>query len=141
MATLASAVLKQARAFDDPSEFRSGRSTPPYERLFPRAEGIPTLTRLSRRDTITADLDNWSSVVNAISRGNPELEEVLATRKDPLLDYVAAKRSASIFLLGRAVEIVNPGRHARQDASTTALAGWRAGRSTRSWNPSLAGRA
>ena len=55
---------------------------------FLAAEGIPALTGY-RREHITADID-IVIVGNAISRGNPELEEVLRP-EDPVL-FIAGSR-------------------------------------------------
>src|SRR6266571_1221807 len=83
---------------------------------FLAAEGIPTLSGY-RPDHITADLD-LVIVGNAISRGNPELEEVL----DRKIRYCSLPEAIREYFLWGARSIVIAGTHGK--TTTTALAGW-----------------
>ena len=87
------------------------------ERL-PRARRqIPTLAGLSRRSTSRADLD-LVVVGNAISRGNPELEEVL----DRKIRYCSLPEAIREHFLWGARSIVIAGTHGK--TTTTSLTGW-----------------
>jgi len=66
---------------------------------------------------ITADLD-WVVVGNAISRGNPELEEVL----DRKIRFQSLPEAIRDHFLWRARSVVLAGTHGK--TTTTALAGW-----------------
>jgi UDP-N-acetylmuramate: L-alanyl-gamma-D-glutamyl-meso-diaminopimelate ligase len=83
---------------------------------FLAAESIPTLTGY-QADHITADLD-LVIVGNAISRGNPELEEVL----DRKIRYCSLPEAVRDFFLWGARSIVIAGTHGK--TTTTALTGW-----------------
>jgi UDP-N-acetylmuramate: L-alanyl-gamma-D-glutamyl-meso-diaminopimelate ligase len=83
---------------------------------FLAAEGIPTLVGY-RADHITADLD-VVVVGNAISRGNPELEEVL----DRKIRYCSLPEAIREHFLWGAQSIVIAGTHGK--TTTTSLAGW-----------------
>jgi UDP-N-acetylmuramate: L-alanyl-gamma-D-glutamyl-meso-diaminopimelate ligase len=83
---------------------------------FLEAEGIPALTGY-RREHITADID-IVVVGNAISRGNPELEEVL----DRKIRYCSLPEAIREYFLWSARSIVIAGTHGK--TTTTALAGW-----------------
>ena len=89
----------------------------PADEHVPRGEGIATLAGY-RAEHITDDLD-LVVVGNAISRGNPEVEEVL-DRKIRLL--LAARGRSRALPLGRAVD--RHRRHARQDHDDGAWPAW-----------------
>src|SRR5262249_55185645 len=80
------------------------------------AEGIPALSGY-RAEHITSDLD-VVVVGNAISRGNPELEEVL----DRKIRYGSLPEAVREHFLWGARSIVIAGTHGK--TTTTALAGW-----------------
>jgi UDP-N-acetylmuramate: L-alanyl-gamma-D-glutamyl-meso-diaminopimelate ligase len=111
MAT-AAAMLKQ-KGFDVRG---SDQDVYPPMSDFLAAEHIPTLSGYSA-EHITSDLD-LVVVGNAISRGNPELEETL-DRKIRYCSLPEVIRES--FLLG-ASSIVIAGTHGK--TTTTALAGW-----------------
>lgn len=79
-------------------------------------EGIPTLEGY-RAEHITSDLD-LVVVGNAISRGNPELEEVLDRR----IRYCSLPEAVREFFLWGARSIVITGTHGK--TTTTSLTGW-----------------
>ncbi len=84
---------------------------------FLAAEGIPAFERLSRRAHHRAT--SISSIVgNAISRGNPELEEVL----DRKIRYCSLPEAIREHFLWGARSIVIAGTHGK--TTTTALTGW-----------------
>jgi UDP-N-acetylmuramate: L-alanyl-gamma-D-glutamyl-meso-diaminopimelate ligase len=83
---------------------------------FLASEGIPTLTGYSA-DHITGDLD-LVIVGNAISRGNPELEEVL----DRKIRYCSLPEAIREHFLWGARSIVIAGTHGK--TTTTSLTGW-----------------
>ncbi len=83
---------------------------------FLAAEGITTLTGY-RAEHITADLD-FVVVGNAISRGNPELEEVL----DRKIRFCSLPEAVREHFLWGARSIVIAGTHGK--TTTTALTGW-----------------
>ena len=83
---------------------------------FLAAEGIPTLAGY-RADHITRDLD-MVVVGNAISRGNPEIEEVLDRR----IRYCSLPEAIREHFLWGAQSIVIAGTHGK--TTTTSLAGW-----------------
>ena len=83
---------------------------------FLAAEGIPALTGY-RREHITDDIDTVI-VGNAISRGNPELEEVL----DRKLRYCSLPEAIREYFLWDARSIVIAGTHGK--TTTTSLTGW-----------------
>ena len=83
---------------------------------FLASEGIPTLTGYSA-DHITGDLD-LVVVGNAISRGNPELEQVL----DRKIRYCSLPEAIREHFLWGARSIVIAGTHGK--TTTTALTGW-----------------
>src|SRR5438093_7253661 len=83
---------------------------------FLASERIPTLTGYSG-DHITGDLD-LVVVGNAISRGNPELEEVL----DRKIRYCSLPEAIREHFLWGARSIVVAGTHGK--TTTSALAGW-----------------
>jgi UDP-N-acetylmuramate: L-alanyl-gamma-D-glutamyl-meso-diaminopimelate ligase len=83
---------------------------------FLHAEGIPALAGYSA-DHITADID-LVIVGNAISRGNPELEEVL----DRKIKYCSLPEAIRDHFLWAARSIVIAGTHGK--TTTTALTGW-----------------
>src|SRR2546425_1180451 len=78
--------------------------------------GITTLVGY-RPEHITANLD-FVVVGNAISRGNPELEEVL----DRKIRYCSLPEAIREYFLWGAQSIVIAGTHGK--TTTTALAGW-----------------
>ena len=111
MATVA-AMLKQ-------KGFRvSGSDQDVYPPMsdFLAAEGIPALAGY-RAEHITADLD-LVVVGNAISRGNPELEEVLDRR----IRYCSLPEVIREQFLWGARSVVIAGTHGK--TTTAALAGW-----------------
>jgi UDP-N-acetylmuramate: L-alanyl-gamma-D-glutamyl-meso-diaminopimelate ligase len=83
---------------------------------FLAAEGIPALVGY-RAEHITGDL-NLVIVGNAISRGNPELEEVL----DRKIRYCSLPEAIREEFLWGARSIVIAGTHGK--TTTTALSGW-----------------
>jgi UDP-N-acetylmuramate: L-alanyl-gamma-D-glutamyl-meso-diaminopimelate ligase len=83
---------------------------------FLAAEGIPTLAGY-RPEHIGADLD-LVVVGNAISRGNPELEEVL----DRKIRYCSLPEAIRNHFLWGARSIVVAGTHGK--TTTTSLTGW-----------------
>ena len=83
---------------------------------FLAAEGIRVFSGY-RADQITADLD-LVVVGNAISRGNPELEEVL----DRKIRYCSLPEAIREHFLWGARSIVLAGTHGK--TTTTSLAGW-----------------
>src|SRR5438094_2197283 len=83
---------------------------------FLASERIPTLTGYSG-DHITGDLD-LVFVGNAISRGNPELEEVL----DRKIRYCSLPEAIREHFLWGARSIVIAGTHGK--TTTTSLTGW-----------------
>src|SRR5438477_7476821 len=111
MATLA-AMLKR-KGFDV-----SGSDQDVYPPMsdFLAAEGIPTLVGY-RPEHITGDLETVV-VGNAISRGNPELEEVL----DRKIRYCSLPELIREQFLWGAQSIVIAGTHGK--TTTTALTGW-----------------
>ena len=84
---------------------------------FLAAEGIPRLAAATRAEHITADLD-LVVVGNAISRGNPELEEVL----DRKIRYCSLPEAIREHFLWGARSIVIAGTHGK--TTTTSLTGW-----------------
>ena len=84
---------------------------------FLAAEGIPTLERLPAPSTSPRDLD-LVVVGNAISRGNPELEEVL----DRKIRYCSLPEAIREHFLWGARSIVIAGTHGK--TTTTSLTGW-----------------
>ncbi len=83
---------------------------------FLAAEGIPTLAGY-RPEHISAELE-LVVVGNAISRGNPELEEVL----DRKIRYCSLPEAIREHFLWGARSIVIAGTHGK--TTTTSLAGW-----------------
>src|SRR5678816_3349392 len=83
---------------------------------FLAAEGIPVASGY-HPDRITGDLD-FVVVGNAISRGNPELEEVL----DRKIRYCSLPEAIREHFLWGSRSIVIAGTHGK--TTTTALAGW-----------------
>jgi len=83
---------------------------------FLAAEGIPVFSGY-RAEQITSDLD-FVIVGNAISRGNPELEEVL----DRKIRYCSLPEAIREQFLWGARSIVLAGTHGK--TTTTALTGW-----------------
>jgi UDP-N-acetylmuramate: L-alanyl-gamma-D-glutamyl-meso-diaminopimelate ligase len=83
---------------------------------FLAAEGIPTFSGY-HPEQITGDLD-LVIVGNAISRGNPELEEVLDRR----IRYASLPEAIREHFLWGARSIVVAGTHGK--TTTTSLAGW-----------------
>jgi UDP-N-acetylmuramate: L-alanyl-gamma-D-glutamyl-meso-diaminopimelate ligase len=83
---------------------------------FLAAEDIPTLAGY-RAEHITSDLD-FVIVGNAISRGNPELEEVL----DRKIRYGSLPEAIRDHFLWGARSIVVAGTHGK--TTTTSMAGW-----------------
>jgi UDP-N-acetylmuramate: L-alanyl-gamma-D-glutamyl-meso-diaminopimelate ligase len=83
---------------------------------FLRSEGVEALSGY-RADHISSDLD-LVIVGNAISRGNPELEEVL----DRKIRYCSLPEAIREHFLWGARSIVIAGTHGK--TTTTALAGW-----------------
>ena len=111
MATLA-AMLKH-RGFDVRG---SDQDVYPPMSDFLEAEGIPAQAGY-RAEHITSDLD-FVVVGNAISRGNPELEEVL----DRKIRYCSLPEAIREHFLWGARSIVIAGTHGK--TTTTSLAGW-----------------
>ena len=111
MATVA-ALLKQ-KGFDVRG---SDQDVYPPMSDFLAAEGIKTFSGY-RAENITGDLD-LVVVGNAISRGNPELEEVL----DRKIRYCSLPEAIREHFLWGARSIVIAGTHGK--TTTTALAGW-----------------
>jgi UDP-N-acetylmuramate: L-alanyl-gamma-D-glutamyl-meso-diaminopimelate ligase len=83
---------------------------------FLAAEGIPALSGYTA-DHITGDLDQVI-VGNAISRGNPELEEVL----DRKIRYCSLPEAIREHFLWGARSVVIAGTHGK--TTTTSLTGW-----------------
>src|SRR6185369_8593452 len=111
MATVA-ALLKQ-KGFDVRG---SDQDVYPPMSDFLAAEGIKTFSGY-RAENITGDLD-LVVVGNAISRGNPELEEVL----DRKIRYCSLPEAIREHFLWGARSIVIAGTHGK--TTTTALTGW-----------------
>jgi UDP-N-acetylmuramate: L-alanyl-gamma-D-glutamyl-meso-diaminopimelate ligase len=111
MATLA-AMLKR-KGFDVQG---SDQDVYPPMSDFLAAEGIRALSGY-RAEHVTADLD-VVVVGNAISRGNPELEEVL----DRKIRYVSLPEAIREHFLWGARSIVIAGTHGK--TTTTSLTGW-----------------
>jgi UDP-N-acetylmuramate: L-alanyl-gamma-D-glutamyl-meso-diaminopimelate ligase len=111
MATLA-AMLK-SKGFDVRG---SDQSVYPPMSDFLREQGIATLEGY-RAEHISADLD-LVVVGNAISRGNPELEEVL----DRKIRYCSLPEAIRDHFLWGARSVVVAGTHGK--TTTTSLAGW-----------------
>src|SRR5262245_55106494 len=111
MATVA-ALLKQ-KGFDVRG---SDQDVYPPMSDFLAAEGIKTFSGY-RPENITSELD-LVIVGNAISRGNPELEEVL----DRKIRYCSLPEAIREYFLWGARSIVIAGTHGK--TTTTALAGW-----------------
>src|SRR3954471_21017608 len=83
---------------------------------FLQAEGIPALSGYAA-EHITGDLD-LVIVGNAISRGNPELEEVL----DRKIRYCSLPEAVRDHFLWGARSVVIAGTHGK--TTTTSLTGW-----------------
>src|SRR5689334_1248493 len=83
---------------------------------FLAAEGIPVASGY-KAEHITSDID-FVVVGNAISRGNPELEEVL----DRKIHYGSLPEAIRDHFLWGARSIVIAGTHGK--TTTTSLAGW-----------------
>src|SRR5438876_1899506 len=111
MATLA-AMLKR-RGFDVRG---SDQDVYPPMSDFLAAEGIPAQSGYLA-EHITSDID-FVVVGNAISRGNPELEEVL----DRKIRYCSLPEAIRDHFLWGSRSIVIAGTHGK--TTTTALAGW-----------------
>lgn len=111
MATLA-AMLKQ-KGFNVRG---SDQDVYPPMSTFLQQEGIPT-TSGYRAANITPDLD-LVIVGNAVSRGNPEVEEVL----DRKIRYCSLPEALRDFFLWAARSIVVAGTHGK--TTTTAMTGW-----------------
>ena len=111
MATLA-ALLKR-RGFDVRG---SDQDVYPPMSDFLASEGIPALSGY-HADHITSDID-FVIVGNAISRGNPELEEVL----DRKIHYGSLPEAVREHFLWGARSIVIAGTHGK--TTTTSLTGW-----------------
>src|SRR4249919_2998659 len=111
MATLA-AMLKR-KGFDVRG---SDQSVYPPMSDFLEGEGIPVLSGY-RAEHITSDID-FVVVGNAISRGNPELEEVL----DRKIRYGSLPEAIRDHFLWGARSIVIAGTHGK--TTTTSLTGW-----------------
>jgi UDP-N-acetylmuramate: L-alanyl-gamma-D-glutamyl-meso-diaminopimelate ligase len=111
MATLAAMLKRKGLAVRGSDE----HVYPPMS-TFLEQEGIPILTGYDAAH-ITADLD-LVIVGNAISRGNPELEEVL----DRKIRYCSLPEAVREQFLWGARSIVVAGTHGK--TTTTALAGW-----------------
>jgi UDP-N-acetylmuramate: L-alanyl-gamma-D-glutamyl-meso-diaminopimelate ligase len=111
MATLA-AMLKR-KGFDVQG---SDQDVYPPMSDFLAAEGVPTLAGYAA-DHVTGDID-LVVVGNAISRGNPELEEVL----DRKIRYCSLPEAIREHFLWGARSIVIAGTHGK--TTTTSLTGW-----------------
>jgi UDP-N-acetylmuramate: L-alanyl-gamma-D-glutamyl-meso-diaminopimelate ligase len=111
MATLA-ALLKQ-RGYDVRG---SDQNVYPPMSDFLAAQGITTFNGYNAAN-VTGDVD-LVIVGNAISRGNPELEEVL----DRKIRYCSLPEAVRDYFLWRSRSIVIAGTHGK--TTTTALAGW-----------------
>jgi len=111
MATLA-AMLKR-KGFEVRG---SDQDVYPQMSDFLAAEGVPTLAGY-KAEHITGDLD-LVVVGNAISRGNPELEEVL----DRKIRYCSLPEAIREHFLWGARSIVVAGTHGK--TTTTSLTGW-----------------
>jgi UDP-N-acetylmuramate: L-alanyl-gamma-D-glutamyl-meso-diaminopimelate ligase len=94
----------------------SDRDVYPPMSDFLAAEGIAALNGY-RKEHITTDID-LAIVGNAISRGNPELEEVL----DRKIRYCSLPEAIREHFLWNSRSIVVAGTHGK--TTTTALAGW-----------------
>src|SRR5712671_3487426 len=111
MATLAAMLKRQGL------EVRgSDQDVYPPMSDFLAAEGIEAFSGY-RAEQITSDLD-FVVVGNAISRGNPELEEVL----DRKIRYLSLPEAVREYFLWGARSIVIAGTHGK--TTTTALTGW-----------------
>jgi len=111
MATLA--ALLKSKGFDVRG---SDQNVYPPMSDFLVQQGI-TLLQSYRSEHITADLD-LVVVGNAISRGNPELEEVL----DRKIRYCSLPEAVRDYFLWAARSVVITGTHGK--TTTTALTGW-----------------
>jgi len=111
MATLAAMLKRKGLAVRGSDE----HVYPPMSTFLER-EGIPILSGYSAAH-ITTDLD-LVIVGNAISRGNPEVEEVL----DRKIRYCSLPEAVREHFLWGARSIVIAGTHGK--TTTTALAGW-----------------
>jgi UDP-N-acetylmuramate: L-alanyl-gamma-D-glutamyl-meso-diaminopimelate ligase len=111
MATLA--AMLNARGVDVQG---SDHAVYPPMSDFLRRESIRVLDGY-RAEHITADID-WVVVGNAISRGNPELEEVL----DRKIRFVSLPEAIRDRFLWHSRSIVLAGTHGK--TTTTALTGW-----------------
>ena len=111
MATLA--ALLKSRGHDVRG---SDQNVYPPMSEFLREQGITTLQGY-RAEHITADID-LVVVGNAISRGNPELEEVL----DRKIRYCSLPEAVRDYFLWGARSIVITGTHGK--TTTTSLTGW-----------------
>ncbi len=111
MATLA-AMLKQ-KGFDVRG---SDQDVYPPMSTFLQQEGITTIAGY-RSENIGADLD-FVIVGNAVSRGNPEVEEVL----DRKIRYYSLPEALKEFFLWGARSTVVAGTHGK--TTTTSMAGW-----------------
>jgi UDP-N-acetylmuramate: L-alanyl-gamma-D-glutamyl-meso-diaminopimelate ligase len=111
MATLA-AMLKQ-KGFNVRG---SDQDVYPPMSTFLQQEGIPTISGY-HAGNISADLD-FVVVGNAVSRGNPEVEEVL----DRKIRYYSLPEALREFFLWGARSIVIAGTHGK--TTTTSMAGW-----------------
>ncbi len=111
MATLA-AMLKQ-KGFNVRG---SDQDVYPPMSTFLQQEGIPTISGY-RAENITPDLD-FVIIGNAVSRGNPEVEEVL----DRKIRYYSLPEALREFFLWGARSIVVAGTHGK--TTTTSMAGW-----------------
>jgi UDP-N-acetylmuramate: L-alanyl-gamma-D-glutamyl-meso-diaminopimelate ligase len=83
---------------------------------FLQQEGVPTISGY-RPENITSDLD-LVIVGNVVSRGNPEVEEVL----DRKIRYCSLPEALREFFLWGVRSIVIAGTHGK--TTTTAMAGW-----------------
>src|SRR5512142_1247740 len=111
MATLA-AMLKQ-KGFNVRG---SDQDVYPPMSTFLQQEGITTIAGY-RAENISADLD-LVIVGNAVSRGNPEVEEVL----DRKIRYYSLPEALKEFFLWGARSIVVAGTHGK--TTTTSMTGW-----------------
>src|SRR3954465_7935571 len=111
MATLAARLRRKGHAVRG-----SDQDVYPPMSDFLAAEGIPVESGY-KADHITADID-LVVIGNAISRGNPELEEVL----DRKIHYGSLPEAIREHFLWGARSIVIAGTHGK--TTTTSLAGW-----------------
>jgi UDP-N-acetylmuramate: L-alanyl-gamma-D-glutamyl-meso-diaminopimelate ligase len=111
MATLAAMLRKKGLTVTG-----SDRDVYPPMSDFLAAEGIAVLNGY-RKEHLTTDID-LAIVGNAISRGNPELEEVL----DRKIRYCSLPEAIREHFLWNSRSIVVAGTHGK--TTTTALAGW-----------------